>query len=67
MRFLRFILIALAAGSTLLATGATVSKYGIPSVQNPQGVSLKKESVGRTRGFFMPGRTHYGGGMRSHK
>lgn len=69
MRFLRFIFIALTAGSTIIATGATMTKAGVPLVSQPQGISLRQDSVtGRHAGFFpYMGRSHHGGGMRGHK
>ncbi len=68
MRYLRFIFMALAASSTLLAGGATFAKLGVPVVQHPQGISLKQESLRRSHsGMFRTARGHYGGGIRSHK
>ena len=69
MRFLRFIFIALAAGSTIMAAGATMTKLGVPMVSYPQGISLRQESVrgGHMAIFPYMGRSHHGGGMRGHK
>ena len=68
MRYLRFLLMAIAAGSTLLATGATFAKFGVPEVQHPKGINLRQESVKRRHpGMLYTGRGHYGGGIRSHK
>lgn len=69
MGFLRFIFIALVAGSTIMAAGATMTKMGVSTVSQPQGISLRQDSVaGRHAGIFpYMGRSHHGGGMRGHK
>jgi hypothetical protein len=68
MNILRFILIGIAAGSTLYASAATVTKAGVPLATHPHGISLRQESVRHSPGYIhVMGRGHYGGGIRSHK
>ncbi len=56
------------AGATLLAGAATIGKSGVPTAEEPQGISLRQESTrNHHRGFFYGYRTHRGGGLRGGK
>lgn len=58
----------LLAGGTGLAAVATMTNAGVPAAEEPQGVSLRQESVrARHGGFFAGYRTHRGGGLRGGK
>ena len=69
MKILRFILIGIAGMSTIAASVATATKMNVPVVTHPLGVKLRQDSVtGSRHGFvYFGGRSHYGGGIRSHK
>lgn len=56
------------AGGTTLAAIGTMANVGVPRAEEPQGVSLRQESVRtRTPGFFAGYRAHRGGGLRGGK
>lgn len=73
MGFLKYALIALLGGGTILAGGATFTKMGVEDMDHPQGISLRQDSVQTTRGrppsFFTRygSRSHAGGGLRGGK
>ena len=72
MGFLKFFIIPLLIGSTILTTVATFSKWGAADIEHPQGINLREESVNyRQRGgffaFYATRRGHSGGGLRTGK
>lgn len=72
MGFLKFFIIPLLIGATILTTVATFAKWGAADIEHPQGINLREESVNyRQRGgffaFYAAGRVHSGGGLRGGK
>ncbi|MCP4403031.1 MAG: hypothetical protein GY801_37715 [bacterium] len=69
MGCIKFLLIPLLIGGTLLATVATFAKWGAADIEHPQGIDLRQESTKYRRGAFFAyyGRSHYGGGLRGGK
>ena len=72
MGFLKFVLIPVLLGATLLAAGASFSKMGASAIEHPKGINLREESVKyRQRGgffaYYATTRSHSRGGLRGGK
>ena len=70
MRWLRWLIYGLLGGTTLVAGAATVSRLGVASAAEPQGISLRDASARPGRGMFFAGyraRSHRGGGAHFGK
>ena len=70
MRAPVIILASLLAGGTFLAGAATFGKFGVSRLNEPQGISLREESVrSKRQGFFRTYhlRSHTGGGLSRGK
>lgn len=67
MAILKYLFIAILAASTVSAATMTANKFGARDVKHPMGISLKQESVRQGGYLHSTGRSHYGGGLRTHK
>ena len=67
MQFIKIGVLFLLAGGTIVASAATYTKAGVQTIDHPDGISLRQESVRTKRARFFPyyrrGRYHRGGGL----
>jgi hypothetical protein len=71
MQFIKIAVLFLLAGGTIVASAATFTKAGVQTIDHPDGISLRQESVRTRRARFFPyyrrGRYHRGGGLSRGK
>ena len=68
MKLLRGLLATAMIGGSAAGATATYLHYGVPRVEEPQGISLRQESERKPGiGFFPAYRSHRGGGLRGGK
>lgn len=72
MGSLKFFMIPLLIGATILAAAASFSKMGASAIEHPKGINLREESVKyRQRGgffaYYATTRSHSRGGLRGGK
>ena len=63
MQFIKIAVITLLVGGTIYASVATYRKVGVQTVESPEGISLRQESVRNQR----PGRFLYYNRTHSHR
>jgi hypothetical protein len=71
MQFIKIGVLFLLAGGTIVASAATFTKAGVQTIEHPEGISLRQESVRTRRAhfftFYRRGRYHRGGGLSRGK
>ena len=71
MQFIKIAVLFLLAGGTIVASAATFTKAGVQTIEHPEGISLREESVRTRRAQFFPyysrSRYHRGGGLSRGK
>ena len=71
MQFLRLLVIGITAAGTIGVGAATFANWGVPSINQPQGIQMRQESIRKTRAGLIAGRSlrrsHRGGGLSGGK